>query len=85
MDAQLLSSTGDIRDLFKKIQTLETATRSEFRVPLEIAPGLTIGVRGFNMVIEQKLGTPELFFANQEQLQEAKTTTVWKCTVSIFI
>lgn len=43
---RILSSTGNLKDLFEKIKTFQTSTRSEFRLPFEIGPNLTIGIRG---------------------------------------
>lgn len=80
-----MSSIGDVKGLFEKMKTFQTTTRSEFRVPMEIAPGLSIGIRGYNRVIEQKMGNPDLFYTDQEQLQEVKSTTRWKCEVSFFL
>lgn len=43
---RILSSTGNLKDLFEKIKTFQTSARSEFRLPFEIGPSLTIGIRG---------------------------------------
>lgn len=45
-DERILSSIGSLKDLFDKIKTIQTSARSEFRLPFEIGPNLTIGVRG---------------------------------------
>ncbi|KAF1805722.1 SPOC like C-terminal domain-containing protein [Mucor lusitanicus] len=78
-DDRILSSIGSLKDLFDKIKTIQTSARSEFRLPFEIGPNLTIGVRGYNMVLEQKIGTPKYYFAEGEQTQEVKSVTRWKC------
>ncbi|CEP06869.1 hypothetical protein [Parasitella parasitica] len=76
---KIISSTGNLHDLFEKIKTFQTSARSEFRLPFEIGPGLTVGIRGYNMVLEQKVGNPKYYFAEGEQTQEVKTITRWKC------
>ncbi|KAL9541474.1 hypothetical protein PS6_010283 [Mucor atramentarius] len=78
-DEKILSSIGNLRDLFDKIKTFQTSARSEFRLPFEIGPNLTIGIRGYNMVLEQKIGMPKYYFAEGEQTQEVKSITRWRC------
>ncbi|KAK4518757.1 uncharacterized protein ATC70_008979 [Mucor velutinosus] len=78
-DERIFSSIGNLKDLFDKIKTVQTSARSEFRLPFEIGPNLTIGVRGYNMVLEQKIGAPKYYFAEGEQTQEVKSVTRWKC------
>ncbi|KAI9471806.1 MAG: SPOC like C-terminal domain-containing protein [Benjaminiella poitrasii] len=76
---KILSCTGKLNDLFEKIKSLQTTTRSEFRLPLQITPSLIIGIRGYNMIIEQKIGNPKYFCTSGEQLKEVKYITRWKC------
>ncbi|KAI8090950.1 SPOC like C-terminal domain-containing protein [Gilbertella persicaria] len=76
---KLLSSTGKLKDLFEKIKTFQTTTRSEFRIPFHIAPHLTIGIKGFNMVVEKKVEQPKYFYTSGEQSKEVKATTRWRC------
>ncbi|KAI8638571.1 SPOC like C-terminal domain-containing protein [Parasitella parasitica] len=76
---KIMSSTGNLYDLFDKIKTFQTSARSEFRLPFEVGPGLTVGIRGYNMVLSQKIGTPKYYFAEGEQTREVKTITRWKC------
>ncbi|GAN08717.1 X-ray repair cross-complementing protein 5-like [Mucor ambiguus] len=78
-DNRILSSIGNLKDLFDRIKTSQTSARSEFRLPFEIGPNLTIGVRGYNMVLEQKIGTPKYYFAEGEQTLEVTSVTRWKC------
>ncbi|KAI8373938.1 SPOC like C-terminal domain-containing protein [Choanephora cucurbitarum] len=74
----LLSTTGRLMDMFDKIKSFQT-TRSEFSIPFHIAPQLTIGIKGFNMVIEKKAEQPKYFFTSGEQLKEVKAITRWRC------
>ncbi|KAI7901081.1 SPOC like C-terminal domain-containing protein [Cokeromyces recurvatus] len=76
---KVLSYTGKLSDLFEKIKTFQTTTRSGFRLPLQIAPNLIIGIRGYNMIIEQKIDNPRYFYTSGEQLKEVKSITRWKC------
>ncbi|KAI8984187.1 SPOC like C-terminal domain-containing protein [Mycotypha africana] len=77
IEFRLLSATGKVKDLFKKLRTMQTK-RSEFRLPFQLGPNLTIGVRGYNMIIKQKIGAPKYFYSSGEQLKEAKSSTRWK-------
>ncbi|KAI8365722.1 SPOC like C-terminal domain-containing protein [Blakeslea trispora] len=76
---KLLSSTGKLVDLFEKIKSFQTTTRSEFSIPFHMAPQLTIGIKGFNMVIEKKAEPPRYFCTSGEQLKEVKAMTRWRC------
>ncbi|OBZ85953.1 ATP-dependent DNA helicase II subunit 1 [Choanephora cucurbitarum] len=76
---RLLSTTGRLMDMFERIKSFQTTTRSEFSIPFHIAPQLTIGIKGFNMVIEKKAEQPKYFFTSGEQLKEVKAITRWRC------
>lgn len=73
------SSTVRLNELLSKVKSTEVKTRSEFKVPFEITPELTVGIRGYNMVIEKKMSAPKYYSANTAQLQEVKSLTRWQC------
>ncbi|CAO3641074.1 unnamed protein product [Mucor hiemalis] len=73
------SSTVRLGELLNKVKSSEVKTRSEFRVPFEITPQLSVGVRGYNMVIEKKISAPKNYSTSTTQLQEVKSLTRWQC------
>lgn len=65
------------------VETRNKQPRSAFRIPFEIAPGLTIGVKGYNLIIEEKIPTPKKFFTSGEKIEEVTTHTTYQCAVSL--
>ncbi|KAI8384252.1 SPOC like C-terminal domain-containing protein [Radiomyces spectabilis] len=73
------SSMNKLEELMQKIRRKEVKKRSQFRIPFHLAEGLTIGVRGYAIVMEQKKGTPKKVVTSGRQLLEIDTQTTWKC------
>ncbi|ORE10458.1 vWA-like protein [Rhizopus microsporus var. microsporus] len=78
--------TEIVKDSVHRLEHLETIVkskqakgRSEFRIPFRINEGLCIGVKGYNMIIEQKVSPHKYFYTSGEQVKEASTITRWKC------
>lgn len=53
--------------------------RSAFRIPFEISPSLTIGIKGYNIIIEETITLPRDFITNAEKISELTTNTTWRC------
>ena len=78
--------TEIVKDSVHRLEHLETIVkskqakgRSEFRIPFQINEDLCIGVKGYNMIIEQKVSPHKYFYTSGEQVKEASTITRWKC------
>lgn len=65
------------------VETSSKQPRSAFRIPFEIAPGLTIGVKGYNLVIEERIPHPKKFTTNAEKIEEVVVETSYRCVVRI--
>ncbi|KAG1235498.1 hypothetical protein G6F67_002702 [Rhizopus microsporus] len=61
------------------VKSKQAKGRSEFRIPFQINEDLCIGVKGYNMIIEQKVSPHKYFYTSGEQVKEASTITRWKC------
>jgi ATP-dependent DNA helicase 2 subunit 1 len=64
------------------IQEKQTKKRSLFSIPFKIAEGLTIGVKGYARVIEQKVTSQIKLATSGQQVTPVKSVTRMKCQVS---
>lgn len=61
------------------VETNHKQPRSAFHIPFQIAPGLVIGVKGYNLIIEDKIPLPQKFATNAEKIEEVVTETSYRC------
>ncbi|KAI7879836.1 SPOC like C-terminal domain-containing protein [Mucor mucedo] len=73
------TKTGQLTSLMDMVETSSKQPRSAFRIPFEIAPGLTIGVKGYNLVIEERIPHPKKFTTNAEKIEEVVVETSYRC------
>ncbi|KAI9252347.1 SPOC like C-terminal domain-containing protein [Phascolomyces articulosus] len=71
--------SNNLDELLERVRRKRPMKRSGFRIPLRLADGLEIGVRGYNLIREQQRGNHTLVFTAAEQLQEVESKTTYKC------
>ncbi|KAI8146717.1 SPOC like C-terminal domain-containing protein [Fennellomyces sp. T-0311] len=71
--------SNNLDELLERVRRRRAKKRSAFRIPLRLAEGLEIGVRGYNTIIEQGKGSHTWVFTGAEQFQEVESTTTYKC------
>ncbi|KAI8075996.1 SPOC like C-terminal domain-containing protein [Thamnidium elegans] len=81
-DDDSTSSTGKLAELLDMVKTNYIKLRSEFRIPFQITPSVTVGIKGYNLIIEEKLRLPKNFTTNVEKIVEVKPLTRWRCVDS---
>jgi ATP-dependent DNA helicase 2 subunit 1 len=71
-------SISRIDDLLEQMRFHEVLKRALFSIPFELATGLVIGVKGYNLVTEQKKGTYKYFvdLGDKMEVVESRTTYV---------
>ncbi|KAF9072547.1 ku70-like protein [Rhodocollybia butyracea] len=77
-DANVLKqsiSISRIEDLLSQMKFREVAKRALFSIPLELAQGFTIGVKGYGLVTEQKRGDYKYFVDLGDRLEVALPKT----------
>ncbi|KAG0181422.1 X-ray repair cross-complementing protein 6 [Apophysomyces sp. BC1034] len=81
LDARTPMGSGNsLEELTVKIRNKGSKKRSLFRIPLHVAEGLTIGVRGYTLVQEQKRRPYKYVADIFQQPLEVETVTAWKCS-----
>ncbi|KAJ3916879.1 SPOC like C-terminal domain-containing protein [Lentinula edodes] len=68
-------SISRIEDLLSQMKFREVAKRALFNIPFELAKGLTIGVKGYGLVTEQKKGEYKYFVDLGDRLEAATVKT----------
>ncbi|KAJ3862177.1 SPOC like C-terminal domain-containing protein [Lentinula novae-zelandiae] len=68
-------SVSRIEDLLSQMKFREVAKRALFNIPFELAKGLTIGVKGYGLVTEQKKGEYKYFVDLGDRLEAATVKT----------
>ncbi|KAJ7462125.1 SPOC like C-terminal domain-containing protein [Mycena latifolia] len=68
-------SIARIEDLLAQMRVHEVPKRAQFSVPFELAAGLTIGVKGYGLVTEQKKGAYKYFVDLGERMEVATVRT----------
>ncbi|TPX68920.1 hypothetical protein SpCBS45565_g02838 [Spizellomyces sp. 'palustris'] len=74
------SASRKYEEMQKKILRRETKKRTTFRVPLHLHEGLTIGVKGYNLVLEQRKGN--YTYLDRRTNAEVRTVTTWACSAT---
>lgn len=71
-------SISRIDDLLEQMRFHEVPKRALFNIPFELATGLVIGIKGYNLVTEQKKGTYKYFvdLGDKMEVVESRTTHV---------
>jgi ATP-dependent DNA helicase 2 subunit 1 len=71
-------SISRIDDLLEQMRFHEVPKRALFNIPFELATGLAIGIKGYNLVTEQKKGTYKYFvdLGDKMEVVESRTTHV---------
>ncbi|KAF9456442.1 SPOC like C-terminal domain-containing protein [Collybia nuda] len=70
-------SISRIEDLLSQMRFHEVPKRAQFSVPFEFAQGLTIGVKGYGLVTEQKKGAYRYFVDLGDRMEVATARTVY--------
>ncbi|KAF9790330.1 SPOC like C-terminal domain-containing protein, partial [Thelephora terrestris] len=67
-----------VEELLEQMRIKEVPKRTLFSIPLHLAEGFTIGVKGYGLVTEQKRGIHRLFYDAGDHLEpvSAKTTYI---------
>ncbi|KAF8979016.1 X-ray repair cross-complementing protein 6 [Entomortierella lignicola] len=77
------SSEGDssskLSELLQRVQRKEVKKRAAFNIPFKLAPGLEIGVKGFNLILSQKKSNHRNVYTLGETVREVQTVTSWIC------
>ncbi|KAL1917048.1 uncharacterized protein VTP21DRAFT_5246 [Calcarisporiella thermophila] len=76
---QALDTSGNLEELPSRVRRRETQKRALLRMPWEIAPDLTIGVRLYNLLHEQKKGRYKLISNLDGEAKEVCAVTNWIC------
>ncbi|KAF7332555.1 SAP domain-containing protein [Mycena kentingensis (nom. inval.)] len=71
-------SISRIEDLLAQMRFHEVPKRAAFSIPFKLADGFTIGVKGYNLITEQRKGTYRYFADLGERMEVAVSkTTYW--------
>ncbi|KAJ3156664.1 X-ray repair cross-complementing protein 6 [Geranomyces michiganensis] len=76
----VVSASDKFEMLATQILRREVKKRTAYRIPFEIAPGLTIAVKGYNLVLEQKKGSSA--WLDRKTNREVKPVTTWRCATT---
>ncbi|KAJ7771072.1 SPOC like C-terminal domain-containing protein [Mycena maculata] len=70
-------SISRIEDLLDQMRFHEVPKRAQFSIPFELANGLSIGVKGYGLVAEQKKGAYKYFVDLGERMEIATVRTTY--------
>ncbi|KAF8071492.1 SPOC like C-terminal domain-containing protein [Lyophyllum atratum] len=70
-------SISRIEDLLSQMRFHEVPKRAHFSITMKLAEGLTIGVKGYGLVTEQKKGTYKYFVDLGDRMEVATVRTVY--------
>ncbi|KAJ6561453.1 SPOC like C-terminal domain-containing protein [Mycena vulgaris] len=70
-------SISRIEDLLAQMRFHEVPKRAQFSIPFELADGLSIGVKGYGLVTEQKKGAYKYFVDLGERMEVATVRTTY--------
>ncbi|KAF9977627.1 X-ray repair cross-complementing protein 6 [Actinomortierella ambigua] len=76
------STVAKMSALLERVHRKEVKKRSLFKIPFKLAPGLEIGVRGYNLIMKQNKGQHRNVYTKGEVVREVVTTTSWICADS---
>ncbi|ORX61941.1 Ku DNA-binding complex, Ku70 subunit [Hesseltinella vesiculosa] len=71
--------TGKVEDLLNQVRRKQASKRSNFSIPMHITPELSIGIRGYSIIMEQGRGSYTKVTSSGSMLQEVETVTSYKC------
>ncbi|KAG0369940.1 SPOC like C-terminal domain-containing protein [Gamsiella multidivaricata] len=72
-------TSAKLGELLQRVQRKEVKKRAMFNIPLKLAPGLEIGVKGYNLVMQQTKGPHRNVYTLGEAIREVQTVTSWIC------
>ncbi|KAI8598353.1 SPOC like C-terminal domain-containing protein [Dissophora ornata] len=78
-DAPADDTSAKLGELLQRVQRKEVKKRSMFNIPFKLAPGLEIGVKGYNLVMSQSKGGHRNVYTLGEAVREVDTVTKWIC------
>ncbi|KAG0268258.1 X-ray repair cross-complementing protein 6 [Actinomortierella ambigua] len=81
-NAEMSSTVAKMSALLERVHRKEVKKRSLFKIPFKLAPGLEIGVRGYNLIMQQGKGLHRNVYTKGEVVREVMTTTSWICADS---
>ncbi|KAG6917848.1 hypothetical protein DXG01_000753 [Tephrocybe rancida] len=70
-------SISRIEDLLAQMRFHEVPKRAQFSVPFKLGEGLTIGVKGYGLITEQKKGAYKYFVDLGDRMEVATSRTVY--------
>ncbi|THU98368.1 Ku DNA-binding complex Ku70 subunit [Dendrothele bispora CBS 962.96] len=70
-------SISRIEELLAQMRIHEVPKRAQFSIPFQIAPGLTIGVKGFGLVTQHNKGAYKYFHDLGDRMEVANAKTVY--------
>ncbi|KAJ3022960.1 X-ray repair cross-complementing protein 6 [Thoreauomyces humboldtii] len=71
------SASSKFKEMEQKVLRREVKKRTAFRVPFHLFEGITLGVKGYNLVLEQKKGS--YTYLDRRSNAEVQTVTSWTC------
>ncbi|KAG0238181.1 X-ray repair cross-complementing protein 6 [Mortierella sp. GBA43] len=72
-------TSAKLSELLQRVQRKEVKKRSMFNIPFKLAPGLEIGVKGYNLVLSQSKGLHRNVYTLGEAVREVQSVTTWIC------
>ncbi|KAG0296956.1 X-ray repair cross-complementing protein 6 [Dissophora globulifera] len=72
-------TSAKLSELLQRVQRKEVKKRSLFNIPFKLAPGLEIGVKGYNLVMFQTKGPHRNVYTLGEAVREVETVSKWIC------
>ncbi|KAK7062206.1 hypothetical protein R3P38DRAFT_3303206 [Favolaschia claudopus] len=70
-------SISRIEDLLSQMRFHEVPKRAQFSIPFQLANGLSIGIKGYGLVTEQKKGAYKYFVDLGERMEVATVRTIY--------
>lgn len=81
--AVVIQAKTKFEQLMQQLRVRESTKRSSFKIPFQIAEGVTIGVNGYGMVTEEKKRSYVWVDQNRGQTLEVVTKTEWTDVVRV--
>ncbi|KAL1932484.1 hypothetical protein VTP01DRAFT_8162 [Rhizomucor pusillus] len=70
--------SNDLDELLVQVRRKEQKKRSAFRITMRIADDIEIGIRGYNLITEQKKGQYKYVTTSGQQVEEVKVEVITK-------
>ncbi|KAI7875336.1 Ku DNA-binding complex, Ku70 subunit [Lichtheimia hyalospora FSU 10163] len=71
--------SNKLDELLDNVRRREPNKRTSFRVHFTIAPEIVIGVRGYNLIMQEKRSTPHKVTGAGERIEEVEAQITYKC------